>query len=386
MAPRLTFVLPLKGRYLFTLRTLWHANKMRVPHRFLFADGQVDETVASYLENSRTTFPELDVEYIRYPNDVTLSTYFAKVADALARVQTPYAMLLDNDDFVGFGAVQWALDFLDSHPDYACARGRMIAFAVYSGIGNPHGGVYGRVSRVHSQYDAQDFSSSRVTDRIQQGGLDLGLYNAVFRTSALRVICREAADIDFSDLMLHETFYALRAVTLGKTKINPAAIGYYRQLGSSMTYQPLRDWARELLHSRFTVDAHAVVERISTAAARVDGADAGTIAEIVRTVIEDYFRWFLWSNYGAAVGVKRAIRKNWPGFAKLTQNLANLSAGRGRSKLYSQLAADGASDDDLCRARADLAAIEDTLSRQSFVDFAGPFLSTACADARRTWF
>jgi hypothetical protein len=46
MAPRLTIVMPLKGRHLFTFRFLWHANRMRLPYRFLIADGQVNEAVA----------------------------------------------------------------------------------------------------------------------------------------------------------------------------------------------------------------------------------------------------------------------------------------------------------------------------------------------------
>jgi glycosyltransferase domain-containing protein len=386
MAPRLTFVLPLKGRYLFTLRTLWHANKLRVPHRFLFADGQVNEDVARHLENSGANFPALDVEYIRYPDDTSLSRYFAKMADMLRRVRTPYAMLLDNDDFAGLDAVQWAVDFLDWHPDYVCARGWMTAFAVYSGVGNPHGGLYGKVSRVHSQYRREDGSADRAAERIRQSALDLGVYNAVFRTEALATIAREAAEIDFSDLMLHESFYALRAASLGKIRINRTVIGYYRQLGSSITYRSDRDWARELLCSKFTVDTHAVVERVSSAAAAADGSDPASAVEAVQTLIEDYFRWFLWTNYGLSVGLKRFVRKNWPSLVRLVQNCPRPFARRGFSAVLSQLAAAGASNADVARTRAEFAAIEGTLSRNSFDEYAAPFLAIARADGGRNWF
>jgi glycosyltransferase domain-containing protein len=386
MTSRLTFVLPLKGRYLFTLRTLWHADKMRVPHRFLLADGQVKEPVARYLEDSARNFPALDVEYIRYPDDASLSRYFAKVADILSRVQTPYAMLLDNDDFVGLDAVQWAVDFLDSHPDYVCARGWMTAFAVHAGAGNPHGGLYGKVSHIHSQYDMAENAAPAAADRVRHSGLDLGVYNAVYRTEALATIAREAAEIDFSDLMLHESFYALRAASLGKIRINRSVIGYYRQIGSSITYRSDRDWARELLCSRFTVDAHAMVQRVSSAAAAADGIDPSSIVEGVRTIIEDYFRWFLWTNYGLSVELKRFVGKNWPRLASLVRNRPGLWSRRGYSALLSRLAAAGASTAEVARTRTEFAAIEDTLSRQAFDQYAAAFLSLAQADGSRDWF
>lgn len=114
VSPRLTIVLPLKGRHLFTLRFLWYANKARLPHRILIADGQVHEAVARHLENSRETFPNLDVEYVRYPNDTGYRQFFAKMSDVVRRVRTPYAMLADNDDFLGSYGIERALDFLDA--------------------------------------------------------------------------------------------------------------------------------------------------------------------------------------------------------------------------------------------------------------------------------
>src|ERR1700676_638227 len=145
IAPRLTIVLPLKGRHLFTLRFLWHANKARLPYRLLIADGQVDEAVASYLENSRDIFPNLDIEYVRYPNDSDYSRFFAKMSDALSRVRTPYAMMADNDEFLRIQGIEQALDFLDANADYVCCSGRAAAFSVYAALGNPDGGVRGRL-------------------------------------------------------------------------------------------------------------------------------------------------------------------------------------------------------------------------------------------------
>ena len=86
----LTILLALKGRHLHTLRFLWHADVARVPYHFLIADGEVHPVIARLLEHSESVFPHLDIEYIRYPDDVDYATYYSKLADAASRVRTPY--------------------------------------------------------------------------------------------------------------------------------------------------------------------------------------------------------------------------------------------------------------------------------------------------------
>src|SRR5690242_21822815 len=93
VTPRLTVVLRLNGRPLFTLRFLWHANRARMPFRFLIADGQVRRPLSDILDNAREYFPNIDVAYVRYPDDTSLSQFYAKMHDALRRVSTPYVML-----------------------------------------------------------------------------------------------------------------------------------------------------------------------------------------------------------------------------------------------------------------------------------------------------
>ena len=132
MSARLTIILPLRGRPLFTLRFLWHANAARLPYKFIIADGEVRQELSHLLENSAKLFPDIDVEYIRYPDDTDFGRYFAKMTDALQRVQTPYAMLADNDDFLALTGLERSLDFLDANPDYVCYGGGIGGFAVYS--------------------------------------------------------------------------------------------------------------------------------------------------------------------------------------------------------------------------------------------------------------
>jgi glycosyltransferase domain-containing protein len=385
MTPRLTVLLPLKGRQLFTLRFLWHANKARLPYRFLLADGGVNEAFARHLENDKETWPQLDLEYIRYPDDADYKRYFAKVNDALQRVRTPYVMLADNDDFLGFDGIESSIDFLEANADYACARGRIAAFAIYSGLKNPGGGIQGRLNGLRFSYDTASIDAPRATDRLRQGALVPGQFYAIYRTAALTAIWQEVVEIGFSDLMLHESFCALRAVTCGKVHINKAVISYFRQLGSSLSYQASLDWTHHLLRSRFTADAHEAVKHISVAAAAADGTDGLASAEDVRTILEQYFREFLLIHYGLSARLKNILRLKLPNLVKYLQNRRRLLTGRERTALVHKLTVAGAAHDYLKRFRKEIALIEAALSPQAFAEYACRFLPMASANDSRDW-
>jgi glycosyltransferase domain-containing protein len=383
--PRLTIVMPLKGRRLFTFRFLWYANQRRLPYRFIIADGQVDEAVASRLENSRDTFPHLDIEYIRYPDDTGYSRYFAKMLDAMQRVRTPYVMHADNDDFLGFSGIEKAIGFLDAHPDYVCARGHQITFSVHSRIGGSPGSISGRFNKLYWDNDFADVSAPSAEERLRKGGLCHRMYYAVYRSAALARIWREIVEIDFSDLMLHEDFFALRVLTLGNTRINTETVSYYSQAATGISYQPLRDWAAHLLRSRFTSDAHAAIERIASAAAEADGVSASPIADHVRTILTDRYRSFLTGNYGLPAQMKRKMRAKWPQLANGLQTRPRFSIGRERASILIQLEKAGARPGELQCAVDELAAIESTLASEVLAEYAGSFLPMAHGAGGPEW-
>ena len=385
MAPRLTIVMPLKGRRLFTFRFLWHANKLRVPYRFLIADGKVNEAAAQQLERSRETFPNLDIEYVRYPGDTCYRRYFAKMSDTMQRVRTPYVMQADNDDFLGFNGIERALDFLDAHPDYVCARGHQVMFSVYSGIGGSPGNISGKVNRLYWDNDSTNISASSATERLRQSGLCHRLYYAIYRSAALAGIWQDIVEIDFSDLMLHEDFFALRVLTLGKARINTDTVSYYSQAGTGISYQPLRDWASHLLRSRFTSDAHAAIERIASAAAQADGTSAGSITEDIRTILISRYQNFLMGNYGLPARIKRRLREKWPQVATYLQTRPRYSTGREQAAILSELKKAGASPEDLQCVLDELGQIRSALSPDALAEYAGPLLPIASADASHEW-
>jgi glycosyltransferase domain-containing protein len=368
-SPRLTIVLPLKGRHLFTLRFLWQADKVRVPYRILIADGEVHPVLAGILENSKEHFPNLDIDYVHYPDDKNFTCFFAKMADALGRVTTPYAMLADNDDFLAMGGLERALDFLQVNPDYACSAGRVAGFSVYSGLSNPSRGLRGRANRFYEYHQAEEVGSSSAAERVQQAALKLWIYYAVHRTGNLATTLRECAEIDFSDLLLFEAFFVMRSLTMGKAHSDRATISYLRQYGTSLRSSFKKDWVHHLLRSRFTSDVQAMVERISAVIAADDGSDPAVAAEQVRAVLDAKFRQFLGASYGSLQEVKQALRRKMPEVVIWLQNRPRYFIGRERSALFRQLADAGASPDHVAQFRTELALIEDTLSGEAFAAF-----------------
>jgi glycosyltransferase domain-containing protein len=382
VTPRLTIVLPLKGRHLFTFRFLAHANAMRLPYRILMADGRVNDRVAAHIESGRQEYSALDLDYVRYPDDVNFGRFYSKLSDALSRVRTPYVMLADNDDFLARRGLDRALDFLDAHEDFVSARGHQVGFSVYAGIGAAPGSIHGRFNQMAMDNEFDDVDGETPLDRIRQGGLCHRLHYAVYRTEALASIMREVAELNFSDLMLYEDFVAMRSVTLGKARINKETITYYSQAGTGVSFQPLRDWARHLLRSNFTSDAHALLARIVQVAS---GGDPATAEETVRTMLERRYGAFLASNYGPSELIKGALRRSWPALVNGLQTFPRFSARRQRRAILATLLRVGASADDLQAIRDELEVVEECLSPALFAVYAGPFQSSARSDATREW-
>ena len=380
---RLTIILPLKGRFLFTLRFLWYANRARLPYAIIIADGEVNPALAKILENSREHFPNLNIEYVRYTNDVDYHSYFIKMADALGRVKTPYAMLADNDDFVACAGTERSLDLLDANKDYVCCGGGLAGFSVYSGLRSPNGPT-GRINRYAYRYThldrSEDLSSASAVERLQQGSRNWWSYYAVYRIDALKTIWREILEIDFTDLHLHELFCAMRALTLGRIRSDGGTIAYLRQYGTSFGYYK-KGWVHHLLRSRFTQDFAGMIERVSAAAATADGVDAEPIAEMLRLICDQWLHEFLEKNYyGPSQGVKRLLRDRAPAAVNWLKNHRRYFIAREREGIFLRLAADGAPVEYLAKFAKELQLIDEVLTGSEFADFMRPYLASFGVD------
>jgi glycosyltransferase domain-containing protein len=372
--PRLTVVLPLKGRYPFTLRFLWYANRARLPYHFLVVDGQVHSSLAAMLDDCSAIFPNITVEYVRYPDDTNLNRFYCKMADALARVRTPYAMLADNDDFMCASGTDRALDFLQGNEDYVAAAGSIIGFSTYSGLRNSNGSLTGCINRLYKYFRATDATSPLVAERLRRSSHNLWIHYAVYRTEALATICREIAETDFSDLLFYEAYYVMRALTLGKIRLDDSSVGYARQYGTSLTASRNRNWTRQLVRGRFTHDVHGLVDQISSATALADGCQRAEVDELAFDLLEAKFTQFLHALFGSMQEVKRLLRERAPGLVAALVNRPRVLIGRERAKLLAQLTAAGASSPYLDQFRTELAGIEDVVAGGAFANFVRPYL------------
>jgi glycosyltransferase domain-containing protein len=379
MSSRLTILMPLKGRPLFTLRFLWYANASRMPYHFLLADGQVRPALARVLDNAKSIFPNLDLEYVKYPDDADFGRYFAKLYDAVSRAPTPYVMLADNDDFLMPAGIQKSLSFLDDRPDYVSCGGGIAGFAVPWGKDEPNPGLVGPFNNFRFRYAAedrsQDFGQESVTQRLLAGAQYSWGYYAIYRREVLTQIERESVEVNFSDVMLHEWFADLRALTMGKARSDPSVIGYLREYWTSMRTSFSDDWVHHLLRSRFTANFSEMIDRLSKAAADADGGDAAEIAERVRQTFDAWYRGFLRHNYGPSGMIRKVLRDNVPDVLLWLKRRRRYSVPLERRNLFKQLSNNGASGEYLDQFRRELAGVEDTLTGKAFAAFLQPFLS-----------
>lgn len=251
---RLTVLLTLKGRPEFTLRWLWHAHKTNFPFKVYIADGEVNERLADLLE-SKSHFKNVQYQYVRY-DDATLKDYFLKCADAAAKVSSKYVMMADNDDFIFVSGVRNCLNYLDSNPDYVCAQGVVSGFGVES-MKEEMSKVQGKINRLKFLYSPsylpRIIDANTSLERIQQ---QMKQYHITFytikRRLALEMITAELVELNFTNLELHELYWAYREASLGKIHATTNDLYYFRQ--RQTTLRKSQDWVASFINTNYSAE------------------------------------------------------------------------------------------------------------------------------------
>ncbi len=214
----LTILLTLKDRAPFTRRWLDYAVATKLPYRILVADGSSDDQAEEPVAARRAA--GLDVERVRYPVDATYVDYYAKVADALSRVTTPFVVLADNDDLFIPNGLASAVRFLFDNPAYVACGGQCAVFWLSADAAPEDGSaVYGRAvewkssSQMHS--DVADTASGRIIDQ-SLGASDV--WYAVHRTPLLRRHFEIVKAFSPHDLFFMEQLVAFLTATAGKCR------------------------------------------------------------------------------------------------------------------------------------------------------------------------
>lgn len=215
----LTVLLTLKDRAPYTIRWLSYANQIRFPFKVLIADGGGDEGIPRRLAD-RTSFPHLDYEYVRYPFDATYGHYYSKIADALSRIRTPFAVMADNDDFFVVDGLQKAIAFLKTHADFSACSGHIGTFWVWDSTQSGHQGVYGDRIEYRSSHAPISLPQDSAVERVRAHSrrYDTNTYYAVQRTTDMRTRFEALRHADLRDLFLAEFLVFFLISIAGKVK------------------------------------------------------------------------------------------------------------------------------------------------------------------------
>ncbi len=290
---QLTIVLLLKNRTRYTWRWMRYANEVRLPYRVLIADGGNDPRVVEVLSQA-DSFPNVNYEYVRYSYDRRYADYFRKVADALARVATPFVVLACNDDFFITDGLERSARFLEAHPDYVAAAGDVWDFSVVpAGRHDPHNRVYGKAAAAETAYPARTFA-----DETALGRLDNFIFHhvnsfpwmSVQRTQQWARSWRMLADVSPGGVRLADHLLLLLTVIGGKIRRMPGAyllhqVNPQTSAGKDVAEQ-FPTWLHWIQRDGWFGDFSNCVEAISREIARVDGIPP---QEAARHFLRSYF-------------------------------------------------------------------------------------------------
>ncbi len=380
IAPRLTIVVPLKGRPAFTLRFLWHADRARMPFRFLLADGEARPPLMDLLENPRELFPHLDIEYVRCPDDTNWSRYYAKIYGALRQVRTPYVLVAENDDFLGPAGLERAMNFLDAHQDYVCCGGGIAGFSIRPSRHAPLGKLLGPINRMTYSYtpdeNPADVSSSNMLARVLCGFQCHWFFYAVYRPRALELVWKEIVEMDPSNFHTLEHFSTLRTLTQGKAHLDQTITSYFKQFDTSLGGHwttsgkaPKASFVYHLLRSRFSSDFAAMIDVVAKAVAVADGGEVDKIAEELRLAAEPWMERIFRNNYSAPNKVRAMLRGYAPRFSEWQKTRYRPTVVFDKRAIRERLRKNGASNKYLAAFQSELVQIEEALNGKEFPRF-----------------
>ena len=290
---QLTILLTLKDRAEFTRRWMAYAERIRFPFKVLIADGGTDASVPAMLAD-RGHFPNVDYEYLRYPEDTDYRRYYAKIDDALGRVRTPFVAMTDNDDFLVPETLARSVRFLASNPDYAscgglCAQFWIVPDAADTAPGLLHG------SRIDWKVGSlvRSIEASSAVERLERLPISIAdpLFYDVKRIEEARRQFQLIRRLEFSDLFLMEILVHYLTVISGKTKRlrQLHLVRQHNAPGSSGVEHQKRfgDWMGRMLVESWSGDFAKFLDAASEALAAVDGMPA---AEARDGIVEVYRR------------------------------------------------------------------------------------------------
>lgn len=166
----------MSNRYTIVIPT--YNNRHRYLNRILDYFSQFKLNII-VVDSSRTKLPDYKrhkINYIHLPE----TNYTLKLYKAFEMVDTQYALLCADDDFIIPTAIDKCIDFLDENQDYSSVQGNIIAFK------NKRFGAIKTFPWMFHTYNL-DFNSDKATDRLSEFfNNHLYLHYSVHRVESLR--------------------------------------------------------------------------------------------------------------------------------------------------------------------------------------------------------
>lgn len=216
-----TLIVPTYNRPALLRQITTYFTGIRKNMNLLVLDSSSPEVIEKNRAMLRALTPS--PRHIIYPHNMPPAT---KLAAGLREVKTSYVSFCGDDDLVLPDGLQEALDFLDSHPDHACAHG------LYLNLREDNSNVH-----ITSEYSGGSIEAGHPGARIFQLLEKYeALFYAVFRTEDLAEIFAGVNQIP--SLHYQELFLAVATLIKGKAHRFPR---FYAIRRSGPPAQPNRD-------------------------------------------------------------------------------------------------------------------------------------------------
>jgi glycosyltransferase domain-containing protein len=207
----LTVLLTLWNREIYTVD--WIKENITEEFNYIIADG-------SKSNENQDIFKRLcnmqNVKYIRYPYDESVRDYIKKMQDALLRINTPYVMTCDNDDFLSFKGIKACINALDNESDYGFANGNLRAIKEIT-----------RNEATSKRYFCLRFEKFNTKNLNDKAGVDAiknlfrpykQVWYGVYRTDLYKKIWEKIAISNLDNVFLIEIFQGQLAFALSRMR------------------------------------------------------------------------------------------------------------------------------------------------------------------------
>ena len=235
MLDQLTIIIITYKRYGFLKRLLIFFSLYQSKAQFLILDSSPEDPEDQELIK---LLSQDNVNWIRYDSDI----FFAhKIANGCEYINTDYAVLCADDDFLIPRALERCIDFLSEHQDYSSAHGLYFNHSSYEKTRSNNF----RVDPLYEQGRSSEekTSAERVTSYLGGITCNYPMY-AVQRTPRFRTIWHETKQY-VSDQGLSELFPCCLSFVYGKMKILPVFyssrepnnyVGWYDEKSQAIVY------------------------------------------------------------------------------------------------------------------------------------------------------